>query len=88
MMLFHTIVLWVWVVYKSNGMRLLVALVGADDLGVHPREVVVDVVLLLVGVSLDGWSDRRGSQTETSAHTGASMHWRNFCSSSAQPCTL
>jgi len=42
-------------------MQLLVALVRAHDLGVHPREVVVDVVLLLVGVSLDGWSDMHGS---------------------------
>jgi hypothetical protein len=35
----------------------LVPLVRADDLGVHPRKVVVDVVLLLVGVSLDGGLD-------------------------------
>jgi hypothetical protein len=31
----------------------LVPLVGADNLRVHSREVVVDVVLLLVVVSLD-----------------------------------
>jgi hypothetical protein len=31
----------------------LVPLVGADNLGVHSREVVIDVVLLLVVVSLD-----------------------------------
>ena len=45
---------WVYVLYKKNETSVLFALVRADNLGVHSREVVVDVVLLLVGVSLEG----------------------------------
>jgi hypothetical protein len=38
--------------YKENGLSDLVPLMGADNLGVHSRQVVVDVILLLVEVSL------------------------------------
>jgi hypothetical protein len=38
--------------YKENGLSDLVPLVGADNLGIHSRQVVIDVVLLLVEVSL------------------------------------
>lgn len=31
----------------------LLPLVGTDDLRIHSRQVIVDVVLLLVGISLD-----------------------------------
>jgi hypothetical protein len=40
---------------RSGRRMLLVPLVGALDLGIHPREMVVDVVLLLVCSAL-GWS--------------------------------
>lgn len=45
-----------WVELRSIqsrcGQALLIALVGADNLGVHSRQVVVDVVLPLVGFAL------------------------------------
>jgi hypothetical protein len=66
----------------------LVPLVRADDLGVHSRKVVVNVVLLLVGVSLDGGLDGGMRVVGVGERTGASIHCRNFCSSCAQPCTL
>jgi len=36
-------------IISHRGRALLVAFVGPHDLGVHPRQVVVDVVLSLVG---------------------------------------
>ena len=40
-----------------SGVRL-VSLVGANDLGIHPRQMVVNVVLLLVVVALHTVSER------------------------------
>jgi hypothetical protein len=61
--------------------------VGSNDLRVHPGEVVIDVVLLLICIAL-----RRSMlcslQLRIVGPTGASIHCRNFCSSCAQPCTL
>lgn len=39
-------------VYSVDRMSSLIALVRTLDLGVHPREMVIDVVLLLVRVAL------------------------------------
>jgi hypothetical protein len=44
---------------RENRFVCSIPLVRTDNLGVHPREMVVDVVFLLVGVALDllarGW---------------------------------
>ena len=63
--------------------RRLPPLMRADDIRVHARQMVVDVVLLGVRIALRHVSLNHLQVVRT--HTGASMHCRSFCSSIAHP---